>query len=61
MNRAKIQTKINQGYVAAVVVQYAYNTHDRGDIISCHKSYAAAERACTNSHWAVKVLADMLD
>ncbi len=46
-------------YVACVVVAYDYADKKKGDIISRHYSYAAAERACNNSHLRVSYVSDL--
>ncbi len=62
MDKKSIEQKIEAGFVAAVVVDYDYSNKKRGDVISCHRSYEAANRkASTSTMWAVKYLTDMIN
>lgn len=57
MDRNTAQQLISQGYVAIVYVAYAYADKQRGDVISKHKSYDAANRkARGSSMWGVRFL-----
>lgn len=51
-------TTIRKNTVAVVVVQYAYANHKRGDIISQHRSYEAAERAAKRNSFVCIRFAD---
>jgi hypothetical protein len=60
MDRTTAQNLIEKGYVAVVYVAYDYADKQRGDIISKHKSYEAANRkASKNSMWGVRYLNDI--
>lgn len=60
MDRNTAQQLIAQGYVSIVYVAYAYADKQRGDVISKHKSYEAANRKANGSSmWGVRYLSDI--
>ena len=57
MDHATAQKLIARGYVAIVYVHYSYSDKEKGDLVSKHKSYEAAERAARSCRlWGVRFL-----
>ena len=46
-----IQKLIDQGYEWVVYAAYEHAGHEKGEIISKHKSYAAAEKKARNNNF----------
>ena len=50
-----IKKRIKQGYTHCVVWWYGSGTHRQGEIVSCHKSYEAANKKANQSTlWGVR-------
>ena len=61
MNKQQIEKLISQGYKAVVVVDYNYADKEQGELISKHKTEAAADKKASQStFWAVRFLTDLL-
>lgn len=55
-----MQEAILKPYTHAVIVEYDYSDRARGDVISKHKSYAAAaKKASQSTFWAVREIAEV--
>ena len=46
-------SKIKKNTEFVVYAAYGYINIEAGEVISQHATYAAAEKACTNSHYAI--------
>lgn len=61
MDRTTAQKLIAQGYVAIVYVAYGYGDKQRGDVISKHKSYEAADRKAKGyGMWGIRMLSEIV-
>jgi hypothetical protein len=61
LNQVRAAELIAQGFVAVVYAAYDYADKQRGDLISKHKTYEAANhKASENTMWGVRFLSDVI-